>query len=129
MRNLLIILICLISCICAGQGLGMERIEVYQARYGDSHYDDTFDSGIHYSVYNCDEEQFCSTTTYIYDNDIVIIVMDAYDINLLEQTINYLDSSFVEISPFKWKDVKSKNKIELRIDKDYNQFVLFYTKL
>lgn len=129
MRNLLIILICFISCMCVGQGLGMERTEVYEARYGDDHYDSTFDSGIHYTIYNCDKDQFCSTTTYIYNNDIVVIVVDAYQIELLDQTVAYLDSSFVEMSPFKWKDYKSNNKIELRIDIEHGQFVLFYTKL
>lgn len=111
------------------QGLGMSKNEVYESRYNDKHTDGTFPSGVHFTTYDCDADQACLTTTYVYDNDIVVVVMDVFNIDIINETTDYLDSEYHQVKAFVWNDYKSHNRIEMRIDKQFNQFVLFYSQL
>jgi len=112
------------------QGLGMLRSEIYEARIGDNHTDGVYaQSGLYYTTYDCDADQACLTTTYVYQNDVVIMVMDVFPIDILEETSDYLDTEFHTVKSFKWNDYKSQNVIDMRVDAEYKQFVLFYSKL
>lgn len=129
-KLILTMLISLVTISIQAQGLGMLRSEIYEARATDNHTDGIYPTtGLYYTTYDCDRDQACLTTTYVYQNDVVIMVMDVFPLDILEETSEYLDTEFHSIKSFKWNDYKSQNVIDMRIDAEYKQFVLFYSKL
>ena len=130
MKNLIItILLCGIWLNLPAQGLGMTQNEIQLVRKNEKCIEGTLTSGFKYAQYDCTKDEFCITTTYVYENDIVILVMDVYDEIILENTLLFLNKNFERIKEYTWVDEKEGNIISMTIDLKYNHFIIAYTWL
>jgi hypothetical protein len=126
MKQIMIFTMLVLGTSIYGQGLGLSYEEVLEKRINDE-FVTGVKNDIPYLKYPCGNEQFCTSTVYMFLDDTVFVVFDIYKLELLNNAIQFINETSTKVGELEWIDNQTKNMIKLQVNQEFDQFAIIYT--